>query len=223
MTIIGVIQARMSSNRFPGKVLYKVKGKPLLQYLIERVEVCRKLDKLVVATSNEQSDYPVVEFCSKYNIDCHQGPLHNVSKRFVEVLTRNPSDGFVRINGDSPLIDPRLIDKGVDLFNDGTYDLVTNAFPRSYPRGQSVEVMQSQIFIKTYNKMCNNDDFEHITRYYYNNPSYFKIMNFSSKTDYSDIQLSVDTHDDMQRFEFIVNNMHKPHWQYSYTDILSML
>lgn len=222
MRIIAIIQARMSSQRLPGKVLFQVKGKPMLQYLLERVERCNTLDSMLVATSVDESDLPIVDFCRKYGVACYRGSLDDVAGRFAEAITRHPCDAFVRVNGDSPLIDPGLIDKGLVLARKEDYDLITNIFPRSYPKGQSVEVAKSQTFIKTYSKMIEQAEKEHVTRFYYSHPDLFSIRNFASDNDYSDIQLSVDTAEDMSNFISIIEKMHKPHWDYSLKDILSL-
>jgi len=223
MKIMAIIQARMSSDRFPGKTLHQVNGKPMLQYLLERVKRCHNLDGLVVATSVEESDSPVEMFCKDYGVMCFRGSLNDVAGRFIDVLANYPCDAFVRVNGDSPLMDPQLIDLGVNLFRQGDFDIVTNIYPRSFPKGQSVEVLRFSSFCRDYEKMVNDDEHEHITRYFYNHPDLIRIHNFSSGTDSGGIQLSVDTLSDMVNFERIINNMDRPHWEYSWFDILSIM
>ncbi|HWP95233.1 MAG TPA: hypothetical protein VN426_00125 [Syntrophomonadaceae bacterium] len=223
MHILAIIQARMSSKRFPGKTLYRVKDRPMLQYLLERVECCNSINDIVVATSVEESDLPVEIFCQNYGVKCYRGSLNDVAGRFDDILTHYPCDAFVRVNGDSPLMDPKLIDDGVGLFCSGDYDLVTNVSPRSFPKGQSIEVLKSNIYRKAYSGMRDHEELEHVTRYYYNHPDRFTIHNFTSQVDYSNIQLSVDTCTDMVNFERIINCMDRPHWEYSWGDIMSLM
>ena len=135
MKIGAIIQARMSSERLPGKVLQQIAGKPMLQYLLERLEHCEVLDGLVVATSVDESDTPITSFCQRYGVSCYRGDLNNVAGRFNDVLDSYGFDAFVRINGDSPLLDQRLVDKAVELFKQHEADLATNALVRSYPKG----------------------------------------------------------------------------------------
>ncbi len=137
-----IVQARMGSQRLPGKVLYSVAGKPMLQYLLERLEHCRGVDKVVVATSSDQSDDPVFKFCRQYGATCYRGSLLNVAARFKELLDIYQFDTFVRISGDSPFLDPKLIELGLEIFCRDNFDLVTNVMPRSYPKGQSVEIVR---------------------------------------------------------------------------------
>jgi len=159
-------------------------------------------------------------YCIERKIACHRGPEEDVAKRFIEVLEKYGYESFVRVNGDSPLIDQRLISKGIKIFFNKNYDLVTNVFPRTYPKGQSVEVIKAESFKAAYSKMEEKDDKEHITRYFYSHSNEYEIFNFESGNYYGDIQLSVDTPRDMRVFENIIKKMDRSHWEYSYEDIL---
>ena len=131
-------------------------------------------------------------------------------------------DVFVRVNGDSPLIDQRLIEKGIEIFLQGQFDMVTNVFPRSYPKGQSVEILSGKTFRRIAENIRDKDDREHVTRFFYNNSGEFHIYNIPSSIDLSEIQLSVDTKDDMRLFENIVSRMKRPHWEYNLEDVLEL-
>ncbi len=217
-----IVQVRMSSQRLPGKVLYEVYGKPLLQYILESIEHCSAINKVIIATSLEKSDDPVEEFCNKHHTPCYRGSLNDVASRFREISEKERWDAFVRINGDSPLIDYHLIDKGTNLYRDGHFDLVTNVFPRTHPSGQSVEIVRSSTFKKVYHRMNDSGDFEHVTKFFYHNPKEFKIFNFTSSIDCSSIHLSVDTQEDMQMFSKIIGKMVRPHWDYTLEDVLKI-
>src|SRR5688572_22065557 len=115
----------MDSTRLPGKVLREIAGKPLLTYLLERLERSRALAAVLVATSTEASDDPVAALCASRGTRCHRGSLDDVAARVGEALAVNGLDAFVRVSGDSPLLDPSLVDRGVTLFLAGELDLVT--------------------------------------------------------------------------------------------------
>jgi spore coat polysaccharide biosynthesis protein SpsF (cytidylyltransferase family) len=222
MTIGAIIQARMNSQRFPGKVLYKINNKCLLQYVIESVSHCKKINQIVVATSLDEGDKPVEEFCRTLGVSCFRGPLQNVAERFNQVITWAGLEAFVRVNGDSPLLDHRLIDKGVSIYLSGEYDIVTNVFKRTFPKGQSVEVVSSKSFKAVCKQMEDEEDKEHVTRYFYRYNKKYKMFNFESGKEWGDIQLSVDSSEDMDRFKNIVVHMKKSHWEYTVEDIVSM-
>jgi spore coat polysaccharide biosynthesis protein SpsF len=222
MKIAAIVQARMTSTRFPGKVLHPVAGQPLLGYLLDRLERCRGLAGLVVATSFGASDDPVADYCRDRRVDCHRGPLLDVAGRFREVLDVYAFDGFVRVNGDSPLLDHHLIERALAHFQVSGADLVSNVVRRSYPRGQSVEVVRGDAFRRAYAGMDEPDDFEHVTRYFYRNPDDYRILSFESPHDDSGVRLVVDTPEDMDRFTAIVSRMDRPHWQYDLPEILRL-
>lgn len=220
MRIGAIIQARMSSQRLPNKVLLETAGKPMLQYLLERLEHCDCLDNIVVATSVDDSDTPIADYCRQNGIACYRGSLSNVASRFNEVLDVYHFDAFVRVTGDSPLLDQRLIEKGVSLFLGGDFDLVTNVLPRTYPIGQSVEVLRSVTYQSTYDRMREEEDLEHVTRFFHKHPEEFRIQNFALTENLNHIQLSVDTGQDMDNFVTIASKMTRPHWEYTLEDIL---
>jgi len=222
MKIGAIVQARMSSQRFPDKVLYEVAGKPLLQYLLERLEHCNCLDAIVVATSVDDSDTPIAEYCQQHSMACYRGPLANVAGRFNQVLDIYPFDGFVRVNGDSPLLDQQLIEKGVGIFLNGDFDLVTNVLPPTYPKGQSVEILRTTTYQGAYDHMQEAEDLEHVTKYFYKHPEHFRIHNFALAENLNGIQLSVDTWQDMDRCATILSKMSRPHWEYTLEDILQI-
>jgi len=222
MKVGAIVQARMNSERLPGKVLHPVHGKPMLEYLLERLDHCKSLDAVVVATSTDPADDPVAGFCRERGADCYRGSLANVASRFMDVLTHSGFDAFLRVSGDSPLLDPEIVDKGVEIFPQGNFDLVTNVFPRSYPRGQSVEVVRSETFSRALQKMRDEDELQHVTLFFYRNPQGFAIRNFAADADYTGVRLAVDTIEDMERFASLVEGMEKSHWKYSLPEILDM-
>jgi spore coat polysaccharide biosynthesis protein SpsF (cytidylyltransferase family) len=213
-SIGAIVQARLSSSRLPGKVLHPVAGRPLLVYLLESLSHCAHLADIVVATSTEPQDTPIARLCQELNIKCHRGPLADVAGRFKEVLDAYPFDAFVRVCGDSPLLDHRLIDRALEIFRGGDYDLVTNIFPRSFPSGQSVEVLRTAAFRRGCELMQEADDLEHVTRFFYRHPQGIKIHNFQAEENFGAISLAVDTPEDMERFAAMVAALTRPHWDY---------
>ncbi len=222
LKIDAIVQARMSSKRFPGKVLHGVKDRPLLLYIIERLRQLPLLQRIIIATSEKSEDDAIEEFCKEQGLFYYRGHLDNVVARFNGVLEHFPMDAFVRVNGDSPLIDQQLIKKGIEEFLKGNYDLVTNVYPRSYPKGQSVEIVSSKTFILASKTITEKDDQEHVTRYFYNNAEKYRIYNMISEKNISDIQLSVDTQEGMNNFTNIIYSMNKHHWEYNLEEVLEL-
>ena len=181
-----------------------VKGRTLLGRVIDRLSQAEKLSKIIVATSDHESDHSIAEFCASEAIECIRGSLDDVADRFCQVVRQQCAEAFVRISGDSPLIDPDIVDRAVGYFQEGECDLVTNVLTRSFPKGQSVEVLLSETFIKTCTIIVTKDQREHVTKAYYENPTAFRIVSFSSGMDMGQINLSVDRADDLARVERIL-------------------
>src|SRR5687768_15528626 len=117
------IQARMSSSRFPGKVLAPVNGIPMISRVIDRVTHAFDRQSLVVATSIEASDDPLVLYVQSLGLNVFRGPLENVFERFRLCLTSNPCDWFFRISADSPFLNSHIFQL-MTTYVDDTLDLI---------------------------------------------------------------------------------------------------
>lgn len=201
-----IIQARMSSIRLPGKVLMNLAGKPMLERVCERVMQSNNVKKVVIATSDDSSDDQIEQFCDLRKYTCFRGSLDDVAGRFLGVINSQGAEEFIRISGDSPLIDPELIDMAIAEYRGDLYDLVTNVLHRTFPKGQSVELLRSSAFKKMYYGLISFDDREHVTKAIYRSKSNFKIKNFSAEPPAGDIQLSVDTEEDLNRLTTIIHS-----------------
>ncbi len=213
----------MSSGRLPSKVLRPLAGKVILQYVIESLGQCSSVDTVIVATSIEPEDDPIVRFCKTKEIRCFRGSLMNVAERFVGVMDKYGLDCVVRVCGDSPLLDYRLIDQAVNIFEKGDYDLVTNVCPRTYPYGQSVEVIKGETLKRIVSLMSDGQDEEHVTRYLYCNKEEYEIVNFTSPISFEGIHMVVDTLDNAVLMERLIKQMRGPHWKYDVVELVSLL
>ena len=195
--MLAIIQARSSSKRFNKKVLFPIKGKPLIYYVISGVKRSTNITNLVVATSKNKSDNHLVNYLKKIKVKYFRGDLNNVAKRLLCTAEKYKKKYFLRINGDSPLIDYKIIDKAVGIFkkSKNKYNLITNVFPRTFPKGQSVEIINTKILEANLCKM-DKADLEHVTTYFYKNSSNFSIKNFK-RYKKKKIKLAVDTKKDL--------------------------
>lgn len=193
-----IVQARSNSKRFKNKVLYPIYGTPLIQHVVNRIKKSKKITKLIVSSSLKKSDDNLVSYLKKNKIDFFRGNLENVAMRLYETARQNQAKFFVRISGDSPLIDPKLIDKAITISKkEKKYDIITNLFPRTFPKGQSVEVIKTSI-IKKNSKNFSKLDKEHVTKYFYDNSNNFLIKNFTFNGKNKIIKLSIDTKKDLK-------------------------
>ena len=193
-----IIQARSNSKRFKNKVLHLIYGIPIIQHIVNRIKQSKKMTKLIVSSSSKKSDDNLISYLKKNRIKFFRGDLENVAMRLYETAKANKAKSFVRISGDSPLIDPKLLDKAIKIsLKEKKYDIVTNVFPRTFPKGQSVEVIKTSI-IKKYSKNFSKLDKEHVTKYFYDNSNKFIIKNFTFDGNNKIIKLAIDTKKDLK-------------------------
>ena len=193
-----VIQARMSSSRFPEKVLSPLCGMPMLMWTIN---YCRQINlPLFVLTSTDKSDDQLMGMLEKNYVSYYRGSLENVVGRYLSFMKEHQVKKVVRISGDSPLINPDVIFKVIAQDQElADADLTTNVFPRSFPKGQSVEVIPRKSLELLRDRSLSESDIEHVTPYFYANYKEFKINNLNNTEDLSSINLSVDTKEDLFR------------------------
>lgn len=192
-----VIQARMSSSRLPGKALAPLGGRPALGVLIERLRRCRRISGICLATSDRADDDALAAFAQDAGIVCRRGPLDDVAGRFRLALAGTGAAFFVRINGDSPFLDPALVDRAAALAAAGECDLVTNVMPRDYPVGQSVEAAAVETFLQVESGLTDPLDREHVTRYFHREAKRFRIVSFTGGLGAEKTRLAIDTAEDL--------------------------
>jgi spore coat polysaccharide biosynthesis protein SpsF len=196
-----IIQARMSSGRFPGKALAPFAGKPLVMAVVNRIEDVFDRHLITVATSTEVSDDPLAIYLQAQGVGVYRGPLNDVFERFRGCLDSNPADWFVRVCADSPFLDSQLL-RRVITSSRSAFDLVTNIQERTFPRGQSVELVRAAAFLSVDPAELVEEDREHVTPIFYRDPQRFRILNLTS----ADPSLAaeshaVDTVEDLRRLE----------------------
>lgn len=201
MKLVIIIPARMGSKRLRGKILKKINNYPLLWILIKRLKKVKSIKKIIVSTTKNKIDDKIIQFCKKNKISYYRGSTKNVAERVCKTALKFNADAFIRINGDSPFIDYRIIDKLINIFKKKKPDLMTNIFPRSFPIGQSVEIVDQKTLSTNLSKLTKKSYKEHITKYFYKNSKNFKIENFKNSKNYSNKKLAIDTKEDFERFK----------------------
>ena len=195
--MLAIIQARTNSKRFPKKVLHLINNKPLIQYVIFRVKKTAGVSKVVVATSKNKTDDELARFLKINKVDYFRGSLNNVASRFLEIAKKNKKNFFIRISGDSPLIQSKIINRAIKIHKKNKkFDLVTNLFPRTFPHGQSVEILKTSVLKNSIKKM-NKSELEHVTQYFYRNYSNYLIKNFKFRGKKFFTKFAVDTKKDL--------------------------
>ncbi|MDF1720166.1 MAG: NTP transferase domain-containing protein [Minwuia sp.] len=217
-----IVQARTGSTRCPAKVMRPVAGRRLIDFTLDALERCRAARPMIVATSTDPLDDALAAHCTARHVPVVRGSLDNVAGRFRDVLDRFPVAGFVRVSGDSPLIDRRLVDAAVEKFRETGADLVTNVFPRSFPKGQSVEVIRTDVFLAAEAEMTDASDREHVTPWFYRSPERYKIVNIEAQSGDGEASMVVDTEEDFERFRAIAHTLDAPSWRYHWEELAAL-
>lgn len=200
--MIAIIQARMSSRRFPGKVLAPFHGRPIIAHVCDRAAGVLGRDAVVVATSMEPSDDPLVAYLRSMGIASHRGPLDDVLGRFVACARGYPGQAVLRISADSPAIDETVIARVVAEASGHDADLVTTTFPRSFPKGTNAEIISAAALARLDQLATTAHDREHVTAYAYDHPEQFTIHNVASGDPrLAATSVAVDTVEDLIRLE----------------------
>ncbi|MFI4976000.1 MAG: cytidylyltransferase domain-containing protein [Caulobacterales bacterium] len=192
--ILAILQARMTSTRLPGKVLMPLAGAPMIVRQIERVGRARRIDRLVVATSDDASDDPVAEAVAREGVGVHRGSLGNVLERFVGALDAfGPADAVVRLTADCPLADPTVIDATIQRFVEADVDYASNTPPhRTYPKGLDVEVMTAATLRRAASVASSEDERQHVTWGVHQNPERYRLAFLSQEAEEGDVRWTVD-------------------------------
>lgn len=210
--VIVITQARMGSTRFPGKVLKCIHGRSLLQIHVERIQSAKKINKVIVATTTELADNPIVEFCSAMKIDCFRGSETDVLDRFYQTaLLHNPTH-VVRVTSDCPLIDPEIIDAVTAFCVEQDLDYCSNTLIENYPDGVDVEIMKFSALESAWRLSSKTYEREHVTPYIRENSSFygkpqFKSANYPCVGNYGMVRLTVDESKDFEVVSALIDSL----------------
>lgn len=207
--IVGIIQARMGSTRLPGKIMLEVAGKSMLEHMIERISLSKKMDKIIVATTKNKIDDVIEKICKKNKIQYLRGSEQDVLSRFKDAADITNASTIVRLGADSPLLDATIIDDVIDCYEKNHYDYVSNLFPRpaTYPDGVMVEVFSSKILENADKNAKKPSEREHVTFYIWMQPKKFKIHRVDFKIDLSKYRFNLDYKEDYELIKKIFENL----------------
>lgn len=223
--VLAIVQARMSSTRFPGKVLKDLQGKPMITRQLERVARATSIDQIVVATSQQHEDDELARILETQGIDVVRGPLDDVLARFIAAIDRYQPDVVVRVTADCPLISPSVIDLVVESFHAGEADYVSNTMAPTFPDGLDVEVVTPRALQYVHESSVDPHEREHVTLGVYRRGDRFAIENVPnpSGADHSDLRWTVDTAEDFIFVESIYNSFFPGQPNFDYHDVLTLL
>ncbi len=204
--ILAIIQARMSSQRLPGKVMKEVLGKPLIGHMIDRVSRCQRIDKLLLATSDSQANDELCDYVSGLGLHVFRGSEDDVLDRFYRAAQPYEPDAVVRLTGDCPVIDPAVCARVIDTYLAGGVDYAHTG--PTFADGLDCEICSFTALGRMWREARLRSEREHVLMYLHNHPELFRKATLVNLTDDSRYRLTVDEPQDLELIEAVFEHFH---------------
>lgn len=219
-----ILLCRYTSSRLPGKILKEINGKPIISYILERLQTVVDKDDIVITTSTESTDNEIVEYCNQNNFQVYRDSLHNVAERFLNCALEYGFDYAVRINGDNLFAEMEVLDTMIKQAVTGEYDYLTNTKNRTFPQGMSVEIVRTAFYQEVYKDFSTDMDFEHVTWYLHQNPEVGKHFYYHNGIcpEAKGVKFAIDEQKDFDLASSIISKMDKNHTHYNLQGIYEL-
>ena len=207
--VVAVVQARMGSSRFPGKMMAKLGDQELMSWVLTRVCDAKELDQVVLATSTSGDDDQLVEVASNFKVMVVRGSQDDVLDRFVQASRESKADLVVRVCADNPFVAAEEIDRLVVAHKSGSFDYSCNHQQRlgnRYADGFGAEVVSTSLLNEISKLTTQTTHREHVTSYVWDNSAKFRIQAVMAPSDlaFPEIKLDIDTPEDVQKLNQFV-------------------
>ncbi len=225
MRILGVIQARMGSKRLPGKALTKIAGRTPIEWIFRRLSACRRLDGVVLSTSDAPDNDPLARHAAKIGLRTFRGPERDLILRFLGTLEAFGGDAMVRVTADCPLVDPGLVDAMASAFRAkaGRVDFLTNTFPPSHPDGLDLDLLPRKTLERLDKEVRDPLHREWLTTYVMNRPRKFRILNLPAERDESALRWTLDYPEDLRFLRAVFGRLAREGDGFSRKRVMSLL
>jgi len=226
-----IAQARLRSSRLWGKVLYPILDRPMVAHVIERLTNVTLADLVVVATSDNPADNVIADWAEAVDygeavpVRVFRGSEDDVLGRFLAAARYFNADQVIRVCCDAPLLDPQVIDRAIGRYLDqgGGIEYLGNMLHRTFPRGQSVEVMDVQVLEKLDRVSHEPHQREHVTPYLLEHPDQFRIEDYLNDRDLSQMNWTVDTIDDLEFVREVYRRLYRPGKIFGMMEVVELL
>jgi len=224
--IVASIEARMKSSRLPGKVLMQaINGMSMLEFMIHRVKKSQLIDQIIVATTINSKDDPILKVCKKLSINYYRGSEDDVLLRVLNAHKSVNSKIIVELTGDCPLIDPKMIDQTIDIYLNNNFDYVSNSHIRSFPVGVDVQVFSFDILKEISSKTKEPYDRENVSSYIYRSGEYsLKAIIADKELFWPELRITLDDKGDYYLIKKIIERFYPNRkFEFSLKDIVNYL
>ena len=205
--VTAIIQARMTSTRLPGKVLMEVMGRPMLSFQIERLRLSKRIDEIIIATTTNKEDDPIVELVQKETVKVYRGSEDDVLDRYYLAAKEYKVKHIMRLTADCPLIASEVIDSIASIYFESEVDYICTG--ETFAEGLDCEIIGFTALAKAWLEAKLESEREHVTLYIRNHPEFFKTMVKENDTDDSRYRITVDEEEDFIVVKTVLENLYK--------------
>lgn len=200
MKIVATIEARMTSTRLPGKVLADAHGMPMLERMVARLRKVARIDEIVVATTVNAADDPIVALCRRLSVGFWRGSEDDVLQRVLDAAKAHRADVIVELTGDCPVIDPAIVARTLDEYLARKPDYCSNVLTRTWPIGMDTQVFATDVLADVARRTADPNDHEHVSLFIYRNPQIYSLVGIEAPPAETrpDLRLTLDTPEDLQ-------------------------
>jgi len=220
---IAIIQARFGATRLPGKVLLKVMGKTILEYVVERVRKAGSVEDVIVATTTAKEDLRIVDLINGLKINVYRGSKDDVLDRFYQAARLFGAKDIIRVTADCPLIDPEVIDNVANYYFKSGADYCSNILEETFPDGQDVEIFSFYALSDAWKNAKALSEREHVTPYIRKNPDRFKLGAIKNKMNLGGKRWTLDQKEDFEFIKTILESLYPSNPDFNMEDVLKFL
>jgi spore coat polysaccharide biosynthesis protein SpsF len=221
--VIVIIQARMGSLRLPGKVMEDISGRPLLARVLDRAKLIRGVDRVIVATTNEDRDQVLLELARRCGVEGFAGSRDDVLDRFYQAARAWCGRVVVRLTADCPLLDPEISSLVIEEFLRGGFDYVSNVHPPTFPDGLDTEVFSFQALERAWKEAALPSEREHVTPFLWKFPERFRLGTVQHRRDLSSYRWTVDRVEDLTFVRAVYDRLGHAGPAFGMSQILALL
>ena len=220
--VVAIIQARMGSERLPGKVLLDIEGQTMLERVVRRTRRSTSIDDVVVATTDRPADIVVVAEAERIGVKVVRGAEDDVLDRFRQAAIESGAATIVRISADSPFVDPEVIDMVVDAFLSQDADYASNKLEPSFPLGLDVEAFSRDALEASWKDATEPYERSHVTVRMYSSPGTLRLLPVTTTPDRHDWRWTVDTPEDLEFARQVFRRMRRGN-DFSWRDVVTLI
>jgi spore coat polysaccharide biosynthesis protein SpsF len=219
---VAIIQARLNSERLPGKILADIEGQTMLERVVRRVQNSTAVDETVVATTDRPADDVTEAKAQQLGVRVVRGSEEDVLDRYRQAAAEANADHIVRVSADSPFADPQVIDQTVYTYLRARPDYASNKLEPSFPLGLDVEIFSRAALERAWTEAIEAFERSHVTYYMYSNPERFSLVPVTTSPNRHTWRWTVDTPADLEFARAIFNRLNGSN-DFSWTDVVSLI